>query len=142
MIGGGYLSGRMIIGKQIATLLARRIAARIAATETFKLLAKRLGVSAAAGASGIGIPITLLMVQGTLERAGQASRRLAASFPKLHAMLKQRDLDMAWFLIEPHLDDLRDQFIQKIIELERQAPEVEPSPMGDYPLPTGETRMA
>ena len=142
MIGGGYLGGRMVIGKHIATLLARRIAARIAATQTFKLLATRLGVSAAAGATGIGIPITLLMIQGTLERAGQASRRLAADHPKLYALLKQQELDMAWFLIEPHLDELRAQFVEKIRELESQAPEVKVSPMGDYPLPTGETRMA
>jgi hypothetical protein len=150
LVGAGYMVGRMVIGKQIATRIARRIAGRIAASQAFKALAVRLGVSAGAGATGIGIPITLLMLVGTVERAGQASRRLAGQHPELYADLRGRNLDMAWFLVEPSLAQIEQEFNTTIGELESQAdtlPEpgvggaapAAPSPMGDFPLPSTTT---
>jgi hypothetical protein len=121
LIGGAKVVGRMVIGKQLATMLAKRLAGRIAASAAYKTLAKKLGVSAGAGATGIGLPITLLMLQGTLERAGKASERLAGKEPELHRVLKQHNLDMAWFLIEPHVEEIETEFNKKIEELEREA---------------------
>jgi hypothetical protein len=115
--GAAYLVGRMVIGKQIATALARRIATRIAATPAFRLLATRLGVSAGAGATGIGLPITLLMIQGTLERASDASERLRDEYPQLYRSLSVHGFDMAWFLIEPSLEDIRAQLMEHIDSL-------------------------
>lgn len=113
-VGGGYILGRIVIGSTIAKSIARLIAGRIAASETFRMLAIRLGVSEGAGATGIGVPIMLLMLQGVLERASKASRRLAGQYPELYQALSQKNLDMAWFLIEPHLDDLRQAVIDQL----------------------------
>jgi hypothetical protein len=133
LVGGAKLVGRMVIGKQIATMLAKRLAGRIAASSAYKMLAKKLGVSAAAGATGIGIPITLLMLQGTLERAGKASDRLAKEEPELYRVLKQHDLDMAWFLVEPYLDDIKSEFNKKVEELEREADSLRATAAGALP---------
>jgi hypothetical protein len=68
-LGGAYVAGRMIIGKQLAAIVAKRILLKIAASEGFKLLSKRLGISAVATASGVGTVIGLLMMQGVAQRA-------------------------------------------------------------------------
>ena len=58
-------------------------------------------MSAAAGSTGVGIPITLLMLQGVGQRASYASGRLRASHPELWAKLRaKRGMDMLYFLVE------------------------------------------
>ncbi|MBI4903972.1 MAG: hypothetical protein HY820_10075 [Acidobacteria bacterium] len=99
--GAAYMGGRMVIGKKIAELIAIEIAKRVAATEAYKQLAKKIGVSAAAGATGVGVVITLAMVQGVAQRASKASQRLRSRNPQLWVELRnQGGLDMLFFLVE------------------------------------------
>mgnify|MGYP001059523590 FL=1 len=100
-IGGAYTAGRMVIGKALATAIAKRIAQKIALSAAYKQISKKLGVSAGAGATGIGIPITLLMIQGVAQRSSDASMRLKALDPQLHRELRAANgLDMLYFLVE------------------------------------------
>jgi hypothetical protein len=104
-IGGAYVLGRMVIGKALVTAVAKVIAVKLAASAAYKQLAKKLAVSAGAGATGIGVPITLLMIQGVAQRASDASMRLRKNFPQLHRKLRAANgLDMLFFLVEKPLD--------------------------------------
>ncbi|MEM7373014.1 MAG: hypothetical protein AAF587_30610 [Bacteroidota bacterium] len=107
----GYAIGRLLIGTAIAKAIIRRIAARIAVSQLYKSIAKKIGVSAGASATGVGIPISLLMLQGVLERAGQASRRLKSEYPELSRKLTAQNLDMAWFLVEPYFEEIKTELL-------------------------------
>ncbi len=108
----GYTFGRLVVGSAIARSIVRRLATRIAVSQGFRAMATRLGVSAGVGATGVGIPITLVMVQGVLERAAQASRRLQTDHPELYRTLLTHNLDMAWFLVEPHYEGIRNELLE------------------------------
>lgn len=100
-IGGGYATGRLIIGKKIAEVIAMRIVEQIAAATAFKQLAVKLGVSAAAGSTGVGLVVTAVLVQGVAQRASHASQRLKIGLPSLWVMLRQQGgIDMLYFLVE------------------------------------------
>jgi hypothetical protein len=100
-ISTGYVGGRMLIGRQLAVAIAIRIVTQIAATEAYKELAKKIGVSAAAGSTGVGTLITLVMVQGVGQRASRASQRLRGRNPTLWQNLRsKRGRDMLYFLVE------------------------------------------
>lgn len=108
---GGYTVGRMVIGKTVATAIAKKVAVKVAQTTAYKQFAKKLGVSAAAGSTGIGIPITLTMFQGVAQRSSHASKRLREGHPMLYRDLRrQKGLDMLYFLVEkplkPYLDGI------------------------------------
>jgi hypothetical protein len=108
-IGGGYMAGRMLIGKALAEKIAVVLATKIAATAAFRQLATKLGVSAAAGSTGIGVVITLVMLQGVGQRASKASQRLQARNPQLWSELRrQNGLDMIFFLVEQPLANYMD----------------------------------
>ena len=110
--GAGYTIGRLVIGTTIAKSIARRVATQIATSQVFKALAIRLGLSASVGATGIGLVITLTMIQGVLERAAQASNRLRTDHPGLHELLVAQNLDMAWFIVEPHFEEIRNELVE------------------------------
>lgn len=98
---GAYMAGRMVIGKMLAQKIAVEILTRLAATTAFKQFAAKLGVSAAAGSTGVGIIITLVMVQGVGQRASHASKRLRQHSPALWQDLRRQEgLDMLYFLVE------------------------------------------
>jgi len=102
--GAAYITGRMLIGRQLATTVATRIAAAIAITSAYKVIARRIGVSAGVSATWIGTPIGLLMMQGLLQRSSNASFRLKAQSPKLYRLLRQNgDLQLLYFLLEKPL---------------------------------------
>ena len=97
--------GRMVIGKKLATSTAQRIAASVAASAMYKQLAKRIGISEAASATGVGIPISLLMMQGFLQRSSHAADRLKSKSQNLYSLLQQKgDLQLLYFLIEKPID--------------------------------------
>ncbi len=76
----------------------------IAATSAYKQMARRLGVSAGASASGIGTPIGLLMMQGLLQRSSHASLRLKSKSPNLYKVLRRNgNLQLMYFLLEKPL---------------------------------------
>ena len=94
-------AGRAMIGKALAQKIARRIAFKIAASAAYKKLAKKLGLSSAARSTGIGMPISMLLLQGVAQRASAASRRLRAKYPALYNELEAAGgLDMLFFLVE------------------------------------------
>lgn len=102
-----------IAGKQLAKHVAKKIAEkmllRIAASEGFKQLAKKLGVSAGASASLVGIPVSLVMMQGLAQRSSKSSRRLQSKLPKLWTILRtKKGLDLLYFLIESHVSTFVD----------------------------------
>jgi len=100
-ISTGYVAGRMVIGRQLALAIGLRIVSQIAATEAYQELAKKIGVSAAAGSTGVGTLLTLVMVQGVAQRASRASQRLRDRIPALWQELRsQRGLDVMYFLVE------------------------------------------
>ncbi len=103
-IGGAYVAGRLVLGKKLATTIAVKVAKRIAATTAYKQLAKKLGVSGAAGATGVGAVVSLAMLQGVAQRASKASKRLKSKHPALWKDLRrQKGLDMLFFLVEKPL---------------------------------------
>ncbi|MEJ2755846.1 MAG: hypothetical protein P8104_08455, partial [Gammaproteobacteria bacterium] len=83
-IGAGYIVGRMVIGKKLATAVATRIAMSIAASATYKQIAKRIGVSVGVSATGIGAPVGMLMAQGFMQRSSHASMRLRNKSTRLY----------------------------------------------------------
>lgn len=106
-----YYGGRMVIGKKIAEKIALKIAAKVALTAAYKQLAKKIGVSAGASATGVGIPISLLMLQGVVQRASKASQRLKKRQPALWLSMRQSGgLDMIYFIVEkpmqPYIDGI------------------------------------
>ena len=100
-IGVGFLAGRMLIGRQIVGAVTKRILLKLAASQGFKLLSSRLGLSAVATASGVATVVGLLMVQGVAQRASDGRMRLEVSHPFLSRKLKENGgLDLLYFLIE------------------------------------------
>jgi len=100
-ISAGYVTGRMVIGRQLAVAIALRVVTQIAATEAYQELAKKIGVSSAAGSTGVGTLITLVMVQGVAQRSSRASQRLRDRNAALWQELRsKRGRDMLYFLVE------------------------------------------
>lgn len=121
-VGGGYLAGRMILGKELAKFVAKTIAVKIAASVAYKKLAKKVGVSAAAGSTGIGIPVSLLMFQGVAQRSAKASRRLRTLSPELYWDLRRENgLDMLYFLVEKPME----KHLQAIVTAKRNTVQFE-----------------
>lgn len=135
--GAIQLAARMTVGKKIATKIAQKIATRIAASAGYKTLAQKIGVSAGVGSTGIGIPITLLMLQGTLERAGNASERLRSEDPVLFRILSSKNLDMAWFLVEDYVAEIREQVEAEAEAMAKEAEDNAPLPLEAPPTPMG-----
>lgn len=66
---------------------------------------------------GVGLAVSALLFQGLIEQASDASKRLQMSHPRLHQELKNRDLDMIFFLVEDYLQPFLD-----AIRLQRNFP--------------------
>ena len=77
----------------LSTYLGRRLAERI----TARVIAQRLAKF------GVGFAISAVMIQGMIERASNASRRLEVANPALYRKLKQENLDMIYFIAEDEL---------------------------------------
>jgi hypothetical protein len=100
----GTTVARQLVKRQVKAMLVRtvvpRIAASIASSAIYRGIATRLGVSAGATASGVGTLLGLVLFQGLLQRASEASRRLRSVAPDLHHILQRDGLDMIYFLVE------------------------------------------
>lgn len=100
-----HTAGRMIIGKTLAKTIAIRVAAVVATSAAYKGLATRLGVSAGASATGVGVLISLLMTQGVLQRSSHAAKRLQEKSSKLYSILERNgDLQFLYFILEEPLE--------------------------------------
>jgi len=103
-VAASYTTGRMVVGKSLAEAVTVRIAASIAASATYKILAKKLGVSSAFGVTGVGIPISMFMMQGVLQRSSLSATRLRMKAPLLHSKLKKNgNYQFLYFILEKPL---------------------------------------
>lgn len=118
-VAGSYAVGRFVLGRMIARRIAVEIVHTIARSAAFRALAARLGISAGVGTTGVGLIVTVVMVQGLAQRASHASQRLKIRFPRFWGMLRsQEGLDMLYFLVEEPLAKYLD-----AIEHAQQSPE-------------------
>jgi hypothetical protein len=113
------------LAKKLATQLATKLAGRIAQTALYKTVLKRVAVAATVGSSGVGIPISLLMLQGIIEKASEARKRLSKDMPALYRELDQRQLEMAYFLVEEHIAALKSMIVGKLRSLASASSEAE-----------------
>jgi len=89
-LGTSYMSGRMSTQIGLTTLVVRKLAIEIALKASVKRAVK----------FGVGAAVSAFLLQGLMERASEASKRLRRTHPKIHASLKLNDLDMAFILVE------------------------------------------
>lgn len=101
------LLGKMIAKKIVITALVQPLLAKISA-RLQSSLAKKF-VSKLKGA-----PLLALSVLGIMDKAHTARGRLEADNPLLYAYLEAHDLEMAWFLVEPHLAEIKPQIEAKL----------------------------
>ena len=102
----GHLT-RRLIKDQLKTIIRKRLEAKI--LERFEsIIARKVAKSAvtATAAPLVGTAITVTALQGKIERASDASKRLQKLAPSLHSMLKRESLDMLYFLVEEQLAKL------------------------------------
>lgn len=102
------------VGKWAVKQVVRQLAQRIVRTKGYKMLAKKLGTSAALKATGVGVPLGLLGLQGLIEKASQAAAKLKSQFSLLYEQLAKHDLHMAWFLVAGFVDTLRKQIYDRL----------------------------
>lgn len=89
-IGASFMTGRTSAQLMLTTLISRQIAEKIATQVTAQRVVK-FGVGAAASA---------LIIQGFIEQASEASKRLSLTNPRLYEKFRDRNLDMAYIIIE------------------------------------------
>lgn len=95
----------MLIGRELAGYVTRRILLKIPASEGFKQLSSKLGISAVSIASGVGTVVGLLMIQGVAQRASKGRDKLESSHPRISKKLKENGgLDLLYFLIESPIE--------------------------------------
>ena len=103
-LAGGYMAGRMFLGKKLAEAVAVRVSSAVAMTAGYKALATKLGVSAGASATGVGVVIGGLMIRGVFQRASLAAERLQRkNFILYNELYKKGDLQLLYFLVEEPL---------------------------------------
>lgn len=92
--GAGRLGGR--VGSQfiLAQFIAKKILTRIVTAETFKRFVR----------VGSSLSLNLLMIQGLIEEASLASRRMQSRFLKTYSKVSRLNLDMVYFLVEKPLE--------------------------------------
>jgi hypothetical protein len=91
------------VGKALTQKAFVTIANRILLSGVVKRLLKKLGASAVASKTGVGIPLAVFSSLGLIEKASGAADRLRARFPDVYRRLAADDLHLLWFLIEPHV---------------------------------------
>lgn len=92
--GVGRLGGR--IGSQfiLAQFIAKQILIRIVTAEAFKRFVR----------VGSSLSLNVLMIQGLIEEASIASRRMQSKFPMTYSKISRMNLDMVYFLVEKPLE--------------------------------------
>ncbi|AVV39098.1 MULTISPECIES: hypothetical protein [Pantoea] len=92
--GAGRLGGR--IGSQfiLAQFIAKKILTRIVTVEPFKRFVR----------VGSSLSLNVIMLQGLIEEASCASRRMQMRFPVTYSKVSRINLDMVYFLVEKPLE--------------------------------------
>lgn len=95
-VGTSFMAGRISTQVALTTLVAKKIAKEIALKAAIQRAVK----------FGIGVAASALLIQGLIEKASDASKRLQRTHPKIHNILKQNDLDMAFILVEDSMQPI------------------------------------
>jgi hypothetical protein len=82
--------GKLTAGTLFSIGVAKRISNKIIVDSFLRGLAKNL-------VKGVG---TILSIQGIIYTSAQASQRLKYKYPKIYFKMKEKDLDMLYFLLE------------------------------------------
>lgn len=97
-LGTSYMSGRVATQIALTTLVVRKLAKEIVLKSTAKRITK----------FGIGAAVSALLLQGLIEKASGASKQLQRTHPKIHYSLKEKNLDMAFILVEDAMKPILD----------------------------------
>ena len=119
-VASTYMTTRIATQLALVNVISRRLTSEIAT----KVVARGLT------RMGVGFSISALIVQGMLENASQSSQRLRRQHPRIYRQLRERDLDMVYFMIEEPMSDIMellrlkntnpDHFDRKVRELEHE----------------------
>ena len=95
-VGTSFMAGRVSTQLTLTTLVSQRLAKEIV-VKAIAQRAVKLGVGGAASA---------LLIQGFIEKASEASKRLQLLSPKLYSKFREKNLDMAYIIIEDSMAPL------------------------------------
>lgn len=87
---GIFMSSKLITSTALSAYVSDKIAKKIIVTDLIKRIFKYVS----------SVELTLLTMQGILYRAGSASERLRKKFPIIFMEMRNKNLDMLYFLIE------------------------------------------
>jgi hypothetical protein len=91
------------VGKALTQKALPLLANRILLSGVVQRLLKKLGTSAAASKTGVGLPLFVFSTLGLIEKAAAAADDLQARYPEVYRRLVADDLHMLWFLIKDHV---------------------------------------
>ncbi len=91
--GGAKFGARKITQFSLAGFISSRLVGKIITRQLAKRAAK----------FGVGFAVSALLIQGTLERSSNASKRLLAVNPRVHRKLKSAKLDLIYFIVEEEM---------------------------------------
>lgn len=89
-LGVSFMGSRVATQAAITTAVARKITQEVVILGAAKRFVK----------FGVGVAGSALLIQGLIENASNASKRLQISHPEIYKLFRENDLDMAYFLIE------------------------------------------
>ena len=96
-----FVTSKVMTSATLSEFVARRLAKKIIGSTVMRILIKQI----------VKVEFNLVAMQGLLYKAGAASDRLKAKFPRIWFELKKHNLDMVYFLIErpmkPYLEAVR-----------------------------------
>jgi len=85
----------------ISSITGRFLTTKIASNVAGAVLARLSFISAKSGTRVISQVAVLLLIGGMSERSIRTSENLAVEAPEVYEILRPRDYDLIWFLIEP-----------------------------------------
>ena len=95
------------IASAVAPTVARSVARSQAKKQLSKLIATKIveraitrAVAQRVAKFGVGLVVSGVLLQGTLERASNASQRLRQDHPVIYRQIRSENLDMIYFLVE------------------------------------------
>lgn len=113
--------GKFVGNTLITKRLIRELAAYILKTSAVSEFTRRVAsASVRLGPLSINVPMLVVSLyvfgSSTLQRASLASQRLQKQYPAAHRELKARDLDLLYFLVEDHVEELKRMIAERIRE--------------------------
>ena len=107
---------RRFIGKQVGDKLITKLFIKKAAQYIFTTKAVSEFTTKVATRVGVGWMFLPITMYGTLQEASLASQRLRERYPTAYTELRARDLDLMYFLVEDHLENLKQLILEHIRE--------------------------